>query len=162
MPALDAYPALDRRVELDRPHCTPARYLHDAPADRGTSPPVVVRPRHHCEIERVGKADDVVSLLLDRSHALGSAITQLHRIQARESVLLVLGQLREVAGNGENQQRRGTADDDSRIGRGIVPVTLWIERERRVDPDSYDVLVMITRLETREQHSAVAGVRRIA
>jgi hypothetical protein len=43
-----------------------------------------------------------------------------------------------------------------------VPVTLGIERERRVDPDRDYVLVVIPRLESRKENGAVASVRRIA
>ena len=123
---------------------------------------MIVRSRDDGEIESVGKAEDVVTLLLNRSHTLGGAVTQLHRVQPREAVLLVLGQLRQVAGNREDQKRRRAGDGDTRVRLGIVPVALGIVRERRVDSDRYDVLVVITRLESREQNGAIAGVRGIS
>lgn len=130
---------------------------------------MVVRSSNDRKVECVGEPDDVRAFPLRHSDPLGCRVTQLHRVQSRETVQLIFRNECEIAGNGENEKRRRAGGRNAvRRERGtarthrIVPVAFWIERKRGVDADRDDVLVFVARLECRQQHGAVARPCRVA
>lgn len=149
MTTLDSDSTLNRRIELRWSHRTPVGNLHHAPASGGASVTVIVRARNDREVERIGKADDLRLALLYDADSLRRCVAQLDGVESREAVLLVVRNLVDVSRNRENEKRCGSGHCKRGVALRIVPVTLRVERERRVDSDRDDVLVLIARLESR-------------
>lgn len=129
MTALDPDVALNRGIQLRRIHVAPAWQLHDAPADSGAAPAVVVRSSHHREVQRVGESDDARARALNDADPLGCAVAQLNSVKAGEAVQLVVGQLGDIARNRKNQHGNSTGYSHSGVARRVVPVSLRIECE---------------------------------
>ncbi len=89
MAALDSYYSLDGRIEFRWIHRAPVWDLHHAPPTSRAAPTVIVRACNDRKVERVGELDDIGSLSLDHTDTLGRRVTQLNRVQSRESSLLI-------------------------------------------------------------------------
>lgn len=153
--------ALNRGIQLRRIHFAPAGQLHDAPAYSGAAPPVVVRSRHYSEVKRVGEGDDARARSLNHADPLRCAVAELNSVHASETVQLVVWQLGDVSRNRENQHRDSTGYGYSGVARRVVPVSLRIERECRVDANCNDVFVLIACLERRQQDGCISRTCRI-
>ncbi len=162
MAPLDPDPALNRRIELCRVHRAPVWNLHHAPACGGAAVTVIVRSCNDGEVQRVRESHDRRSPLLDDANPFRSCVAQFDSIESRESMLLVLRDHVDVTGNRENEQRCRGGHGKGRIAFRIVPVALWIDRERRVNSDSDYVLVLVARFEAGQQRGSVTSVGRIA
>ena len=162
MAPLDPDPALNRRIELCRVHRAPVWNLHHAPARGGAAVTVIVRSCNDGEVQRIRESNDRRSPLLYDADPFRSRVAQFDSIESRESMLLVLGDHVDVTGNRENEQRCRRGHGERRVALGIVPVALWIDRERRVDSDREYVLVLVARFEAGEQRGSVTSVGRIA
>jgi hypothetical protein len=162
MAPLDSDSALNRGVELCRAHRAPVWNLHHAPSRRGAAVAVIIRSSDDREIESVREPNDRRSAVLYGADAFRCRVAQLDSIESRESVLLVLGDHVDVAGDRENEERGRRSHGERRVAHGIVPVALGVYREGRVDPYGDYVLVLIPRLEPGEQCGSVARVRGIA
>ncbi len=123
---------------------------------------MIIRSSDDREIQRIRESNDCCSALLYDADPLWRRVAQLDSVESRESVLFILGDHVDVTGNRENEQRCRGGYGKCRVAFRIVPVALWIYRERRVDSDCDYVLVLVARFEPGEQDSAVTGVGRIA
>jgi hypothetical protein len=116
---------------------------------------MIVRSRHDGKIERVRESQNRRPALLYDADAFWRRIAQLDSIQPREPVLLIIRDPVDVAGNRENEQWRGRRYRERGVAYRIVPVAFRVDRERRVDSDRDDVLVLITRFETGKQCGSI-------
>ena len=123
---------------------------------------MIVRSCNDGEVQRIRESHDRRSPLLYDADPFRGRVAQLDSIESCESMLLILRNHVDVAGDRENEERCRGGDGKGRVALRIVPVALWIDCERRVDSDSDDVLVLVARLETRQQRGSVTGVGRIA
>lgn len=90
MAAIDSNDALNCRIQLRRAHRRPARYAHDTPSCSRSPPAVIVGACDQGEVERVREFENIGAPLLQNAYALWSAIAQLHGVQPRVSLQLVL------------------------------------------------------------------------
>lgn len=102
MTALDPDIALNRRIQLCRVHVAPTRQSHDAPADGGTAPAVIVGSCNHGEVQGVREREYACARSLNYPDALGRSIAQFNRIETRGAVQLIVRQLAYVAWNRED------------------------------------------------------------
>jgi len=159
---LDPDSALNRRIELARVHRTPVWNLHHAPACGSAAVTVIVGSCNDGEVQRIRESHDRRSALLYDADPLRGRVAQLDCVESGESMLLILRDHVDVTGNRENEQRRSGGHGKGRVAFRIVPVALWIDRERRVDSDRDYVLVLVARFEAGQQRGSVTSVGRIA
>lgn len=162
MAPLDPDSALNRRIELCRVHRAPVWNLHHAPACGSAAVTVIVGSCNDGEVQRIRESNDRRSSLLYDADPFRGRVAQFDSIESRETMLLILRDHVDVTGNRENEQRCRRRHGKGRVAFRIVPVALWIDRERRVYSDCDYVLVLVTRFETGEQRSPVTSVGRIA
>lgn len=122
---------------------------------------MVVRPRNYSEIQRVREFEDRGALSLNRAHPLRRRIAQLNRVQPRETVPLIVRNLGEVARNREDQQRAGSSDHRGCVMCRVVPVARRVNVKTGVDADRDNVLILVTRLERRQQNRTISSLGRI-
>ena len=123
---------------------------------------MIVGPSYHSEIQCVGERDYARARLLNHPDPFGCTVAQLNGVQPSEAVQLIVWQLGDVSRNRENQHRNSTRYGHRGVAHRVVPVSLGIERERRVDANCNDVFVLIPCLERRKENSCIASTRRIS
>lgn len=123
---------------------------------------MIVRSCNDGEVQRIRESNDRRSPLLYYADSLRGRVAQLDSVESGEPVLLILRDHVDVTGNRENEQRCRGGHGKGRVAFRIVPVALWIDRERRVDSDREYMLVLVARFEAGEQRGSVTSVGRIA